>query len=98
MTHQDAMLLATLLLADGSLVPYSELPGRHGLRGLEGGPQNTRSARRKLRLAGLDGCVEWGRRSCRMVALPPDWALDDVLLAARQIRNEPASRGWTLAS
>lgn len=92
MTPQDAKLLATLLLADGGPVPYSALPGRHELRGVEGGPQNTRSTRRKLRLAGLDGCVEWGRFACRMVALPPDWALDDVLACASDLRRSDSVR------
>lgn len=90
MKPQDARLLAVLLLADGRAVPYTALPHRHGLRGEPGGPQRTHAASLRLRSRGLD-CVEWGRFACRLTRLPPDWALDDVLLAASMLRAEHAS-------
>lgn len=92
MTPLDARLLAALLLADGRPVPYTALPGRYQLLGEHGGPQRAHMARRQMRRRGLGVCVEWGRFACRMVALPPDWALEDVLACARELRGAEGSQ------
>ena len=88
-TRQQAALLALLLDADGATVPYADLGDVTGSAGTND-PKVIRQFLWRLRRAGVL-CVDVvAGVGCRMVGLPPDEILGDVLTVLDALRRD----GW----
>jgi len=87
LSRRQLMLLAALLDADGSVVRYCELGDVVGTSGVDDS-EALRAYASRLRLLGVE-CIETVvGRGFRMTCLPPDWALDEILMALDQMRAE----------
>lgn len=94
----EARFLAILLLADGRRLDYWDIRNLMGARWLESNRQAIRRIVKKLAATGVGGVEVGGyyrgevlygtTPGVRMTKLPPDWALEDVLHAARKLRRE----------
>lgn len=86
-TRQQAALLALLLDADGATVPYADLGDVTGSSGVND-PEVIRQYAQRLRRVGVL-CVDVvAGVGCRMVGLPPDEILEDVLTMLDVIRRD----------
>lgn len=86
----QAAVLATLLVADGDVVPYALLGDVVGTSGCDDSKAIRQYAAR-FRALGFD-CVETvPRRGLRLTAVPPDWALPDMLAVLDSLRRQGAS-------
>jgi hypothetical protein len=87
LTRNQAALLAMLLDADGAIVSYDALGSVVGAYGVSS-KHLVRQYRVRLRRLGISGVAVVPRRGLRMVGLPPDEALGDVLAMLDVIRRD----------
>jgi hypothetical protein len=85
-TQREAALLAALMDADGAVVGYGALGRVVGAGGASERACISEYVHR-LRVAGVAGVETVGRWGLRMTAIPPDWALEDVLGVLRSMQD-----------
>lgn len=97
-TREQWALLALLLDADGAVVPYAVLGDLIGANGVNDS-KAIRQYVRRFERRGIRCVAVVPGRGCRMVGLPPDDVLDDVLTMLDVIRRagytQPAALGRT---